>query len=361
MTGLHQNVEELLARLAENSRNELDLFRTLADAIRRVDENLLREVRSVTVQHELRREAILGELQNLTVRLCALPARRIRRHRGRLLISAQITRSRSTRCRVTAAAPTGARPRRTSPTITTNSISRSRRTALRAVVPTVVILAGGPSIKQERHPGEGRDHIPTVILARSYRARGSSAITCRRRNIGPSAYLTLDPRTASPAQPLEDDDVRIHALPNMTEDASDGASCWFLTILTGHGSDQLMKPRIMRELLEQRAAVRCANELGKAILYSRALKGLAKAVGFYGIDFIRLAEWAFFDQMFAHAIKALVEQKGDAGFWYLQRQRRSETEQFLNSHDLDLAPGTIVLPKLKKIRNKTMFHLDKGA
>jgi hypothetical protein len=76
MTGLHQNVEELLARLAESSRNELDLFRTLADAIRRVDENLLREVRSVTVQHELRREAILGELQNLTVRLCALPARR---------------------------------------------------------------------------------------------------------------------------------------------------------------------------------------------------------------------------------------------------------------------------------------------
>ena len=76
MTGLHQNVEELLARLADNSRNELDLFRTLADAIRRVDENLLREVRSVTAQHELRREAILGELQNLTVRLCALPARR---------------------------------------------------------------------------------------------------------------------------------------------------------------------------------------------------------------------------------------------------------------------------------------------
>jgi hypothetical protein len=76
MTGLHQNVEELLARLAESSRNELDLFRTLADAIRRVDENLLREVRSVTAQHELRREAILDELQNLTVRLCALPARR---------------------------------------------------------------------------------------------------------------------------------------------------------------------------------------------------------------------------------------------------------------------------------------------
>jgi hypothetical protein len=74
MTGLHQNIEDMLARLAENSRTELDLVRTLADAIRRVDEHLLREVRSVTLQHEVRREAIFGELQNLATRLCSLPA-----------------------------------------------------------------------------------------------------------------------------------------------------------------------------------------------------------------------------------------------------------------------------------------------
>ena len=75
MTGLHQNVEELLARLGENSRSELDFIRTLSDAVRRVDEQLLREVRSVAIQHELRREAILGELQTLAARLCALPVR----------------------------------------------------------------------------------------------------------------------------------------------------------------------------------------------------------------------------------------------------------------------------------------------
>lgn len=75
MTGLHQNVEDMLTRLADCSRNELEFVRTLADAIRRVDEQLLREVRSVSLQHELRREAIFSELQNLAVRLCALPAR----------------------------------------------------------------------------------------------------------------------------------------------------------------------------------------------------------------------------------------------------------------------------------------------
>lgn len=73
MTGLHQNIEDILARLLEKSRGELDLVRTLADAIRRVDEHLLREVRSVTLQHEVRREAIFGELQNLATRLCSLP------------------------------------------------------------------------------------------------------------------------------------------------------------------------------------------------------------------------------------------------------------------------------------------------
>ena len=75
MTRLHQNVEELLVRLTEDSQGEIELVRALGDAIRRVDEQLLREVRTVTVQHEMRREAILSELQTLATRLCVLPAR----------------------------------------------------------------------------------------------------------------------------------------------------------------------------------------------------------------------------------------------------------------------------------------------
>ena len=75
MPGVPQNVADMLARLAENSQNELDLIRRLADAIRRADDQVLREVRSVTLQHEMRREAIFTELQTLAGRLCALPAR----------------------------------------------------------------------------------------------------------------------------------------------------------------------------------------------------------------------------------------------------------------------------------------------
>jgi hypothetical protein len=77
MTGLPQNVDDLLNRLTENSRNELSLVRTLADAIRRADDQLLRELRGLSLQHELRRESVLGELQTLSARLCALPAKSV--------------------------------------------------------------------------------------------------------------------------------------------------------------------------------------------------------------------------------------------------------------------------------------------
>lgn len=75
MSALPQNVHELLTRLNETSRNELDLVRDLSEAIRRADDQLLKEVRSVSMLHELRREAIVNELQHLAQRLCALPAR----------------------------------------------------------------------------------------------------------------------------------------------------------------------------------------------------------------------------------------------------------------------------------------------
>jgi hypothetical protein len=75
MSALPQTVHDLMTRLNETTRNELDLVRELSEAIRRADDQLLKEVRSVTMLHELRREAIVSELQHLAQRLCALPVR----------------------------------------------------------------------------------------------------------------------------------------------------------------------------------------------------------------------------------------------------------------------------------------------
>ncbi len=92
MSALPQNVHDLLTRLNETSRHELDLVRDLSEAIRRADDQLLKEVRSVTMLHELRREAIVSELQLLAQRLCVLPHReplasRLRLSTPRLLSS----------------------------------------------------------------------------------------------------------------------------------------------------------------------------------------------------------------------------------------------------------------------------------
>lgn len=75
MSALPQNVHDLLTRLNDTSRHELDLVRDLSEAVRRADDQLLKEVRSVTMLHELRREAIASELQLLAQRLCVLPTR----------------------------------------------------------------------------------------------------------------------------------------------------------------------------------------------------------------------------------------------------------------------------------------------
>ena len=75
MTVLSENVEDLLKRLETNSKSELNLVRALANAIRQVDDQTLRELRHLSLHHELRRETILGELQLLAARMCQLPAR----------------------------------------------------------------------------------------------------------------------------------------------------------------------------------------------------------------------------------------------------------------------------------------------
>lgn len=81
MTVLSENVEDLLKRLETNSKSELNLIRALAEAIREVDDQTLRELRTLSLQHELRRESILGELQSFAARMCQLPARAVQPQR----------------------------------------------------------------------------------------------------------------------------------------------------------------------------------------------------------------------------------------------------------------------------------------
>jgi hypothetical protein len=74
MSKLIEHIEQVRRRLTEIAGSELALVRALGDALSRVDEKLLRDVRNVTAEHEARRGAILSELQTLSSLIGTFPA-----------------------------------------------------------------------------------------------------------------------------------------------------------------------------------------------------------------------------------------------------------------------------------------------
>ena len=76
MTEMMQLIEEMGARLSQIADAENELVRALAQALSRVDQRLLQDVRKITTEHESRRGAILHELQGLATRIGAFPVAR---------------------------------------------------------------------------------------------------------------------------------------------------------------------------------------------------------------------------------------------------------------------------------------------
>jgi hypothetical protein len=76
MSKMIQLVDEMRARLTEIARSEQALVSALGEALSRVDQRLLQDVRLITSEHEVRRTAILLELQSLASRIGAFPAAR---------------------------------------------------------------------------------------------------------------------------------------------------------------------------------------------------------------------------------------------------------------------------------------------
>jgi hypothetical protein len=111
----------------------------------------------------------------------------------------------------------------------------------------------------------------------------------------------------------------------------------------------------------ERTLTRNLNELARAILNWRALKGLEAADPLVSIDFVLLAYWALFNEAFAHAMRAFDEHRGAASFWYLYSCEPSELDQAAGMVGIEIAEIRSFSKSLKLIRNKTHFHIDKKA
>lgn len=65
MRELLKQLEEMHMRIAETATGEETLVKALADALSRLDQQLLADVQTIATEHEVRRGAILDELQGL--------------------------------------------------------------------------------------------------------------------------------------------------------------------------------------------------------------------------------------------------------------------------------------------------------
>jgi hypothetical protein len=76
MTKIIQLVEEMGAKIAHLKDTEEELVRALGEALNRVDQRLLQNVREITSEHGARRGAMLHELQCLAARIGSFPTSR---------------------------------------------------------------------------------------------------------------------------------------------------------------------------------------------------------------------------------------------------------------------------------------------
>lgn len=102
-------------------------------------------------------------------------------------------------------------------------------------------------------------------------------------------------------------------------------------------------------------------EVNNAILERRALIGLINADSAHGLDFFRIAEHALFNDLIAHAIKVFDTHKQAASFWYIKRVDSAALELEAKNSCVKLEDLKEVSEKLKHIRDKTHFHIDKEA
>ena len=73
MTKLPQHIDEMGVLLTQTAKHEQSLVKALSDALSKVDEQLVQDIRKVAVQHQARRAEIFMELQALAHSIGAFP------------------------------------------------------------------------------------------------------------------------------------------------------------------------------------------------------------------------------------------------------------------------------------------------
>jgi hypothetical protein len=111
----------------------------------------------------------------------------------------------------------------------------------------------------------------------------------------------------------------------------------------------------------QRALERNLHELSRAIVERKAMVGIETAESSHGVDFFRIAYDAMFNDMIGHAIKVLDRNGQSTSFWYVYRCEQHGIDRYIKDKGYDINRYQNMADKLKKVRDKTHFHIDRDA
>ena len=110
-----------------------------------------------------------------------------------------------------------------------------------------------------------------------------------------------------------------------------------------------------------RAAIdRNFAELSNAILKLTAHDELVRQkISYVRMSFFVIAEHALYNDMIAHAIKVLDEHHDALSFWYILRSHEGAVRSAAKAAKLDLEALRVLSAKLRTVREKTQFHIDR--
>jgi len=86
-----------------------------------------------------------------------------------------------------------------------------------------------------------------------------------------------------------------------------------------------------------------------------------EAVGGITNDVLKVIYYALFNDYIAHCIRVFERSGGAASFWYIYETNQKPLNEYARKHSIDIGTFESLVEKLKHVRDKTHFHIDREA
>lgn len=101
-------------------------------------------------------------------------------------------------------------------------------------------------------------------------------------------------------------------------------------------------------------------ELQRALLNRRAMVAMEAVAGINN-DILKVVYYALFNDYIAHCIKVFERNSGAASFWYIYDNNQKPLNAYARKHRINVKDFEDLVEKLKHVRDKTHFHIDRDA